>query len=344
MKIFKFNWENFDAVVGAKYVAGVAIMFALWTVYEFPWFAAGLSALLAWFTTLPGRPKDRLLGTSIYIAVAVALAVLAHLMQGTYWPWLAAMFLVAFGGTFAMILGMRGFMVGWCLICWFYVAPLVGAGDDIVRFLIAHLLGSGIVLALIAFPMFWSRSKDTADADTVTAEESMPAPSRRFVFEYSTTVAVALTIGLVLGDAWLETDPTLIVNATLMIIFPSVSQTWTMAVERIVGAALGIVLGFYLGLHIQYEWLEAALWLVMSFFALSMLTVNAGAVTFCFLTIFASSWGAEGFEVGNSIANERILAELVGVGIALSAIIVRDFLGTPADGGPGSASSERTDQ
>jgi hypothetical protein len=35
-----------------KYVAGVAIMLALSAVVEFPWFAAGLSALLAWLTNL----------------------------------------------------------------------------------------------------------------------------------------------------------------------------------------------------------------------------------------------------------------------------------------------------
>jgi len=336
MNILKFDWHAFDAVVGMKYVAGVAIMFALWTVFDFPWFAAGLSALLAWFTTFPWRRRDRLLGTLTYIGLGAALAVVVHLIQGTYWPWMVAMFLVAFGGTFGMILGMRGFMVGWCLICWFYVAPLVGAGDDIAQFLIAHLFGSGVVLALIALPMLWAPKNAAVDTTTAQAGETTLQPSRRFVVEYSTAVAVAMTIGLVLGDAWLETDPTLIVNATLMIIFPSLSQTWILAINRIIGAMLGIVVGFYFGLYIQHEWLEVVLWIVMSFFALAMLTVNAGVVTFCFLVIFAASWGAQGYEAANTIANERVFAEFVGVAIALIAVTVRNILGTPADAGGGS--------
>lgn len=333
MKIFTFNWQVFDAVVGMKYVAGVVIMLALLSIFEFPWFAAGLSALLAWLTTLPGRPLDRLLGPLTYIVLGAVLAVLTYLIQGTYWPWLVAMFLVAFCCTFAMILGMRAFMVGWCSICWFYVSPMIGSTGDISQFLLAHLVGSGVVLALIALPMVVAHVKGTLDELEFGPEMSLPPLSRRFVLEYSTAVAVALTAGLMLGDAWLKTDPTLIINATLMIIFPSLAMTWVLAIDRIIGAMLGIVLGFYLGLHIQHEWFEIALWIVMSFFALSMLLVNAGAVTFCFMTIFAASWGAQGYETGNAIANERIFAEFIGVAIALAVILVREFLGTPADSG-----------
>jgi len=139
-----------------------------------------------------------------------------------------------------------------------------------------------------------------------------------------------MAIGLALGDAWLERDPTLIVNATLMIIFPSVSQTWTLAIDRIIGAVLGIIVGFYLGLYIQHELLEPVLWVVMSFFVLAMLNINAGAVTFFFLVIFAASWGAQGFEAGNAIANQRIFAEFVGVALALIAVTVRNYLGKRA--------------
>jgi len=141
-----------------KYVTGVAIMLALTAVVDFPWFAAGLSALLAWLTNLPGAFRERFLGVLIYIGLGGALAVLAHFIQGTYWPWLV----------------------------------------------------------------------------------------------------------------------------------------------------------------------------VMSFFVLAMLNVNAGAVTFFFLVIFAASWGAQGFEVGNAIANQRIFAEFVGVALALIAVTVRNYLGKRA--------------
>lgn len=339
MKILRFNWQAFDSVAGVKYVIGVAIVIALSTVFDFPWFAAGLSALLAWLTNLPGRHRDRVLGVLIYIGLAAILAIIAHLLRGTYWPWLIAMFVVAFGGTFALIQGARGFMVGWCLICWFYCTPLIGAADDISRLLIAHLLGSGVVVGLIVLTMLWTRTNEDVYTGSVQAGESAPQPGVRFIFQYSTAVGVAMAIGLALGDAWLKTDPTLIVNATLMIIFPSLRQTWVLAVDRIIGAVLGIIVGFYIGLYIQHELLEPVLWIVMSFFVLAMVNVNAGAVIFCFLVIFAASWGAQGYEVGNTIANERIFAEFVGVAIALIAVTVRNILGTPADAGRESVGS-----
>ena len=331
MAILRFNWQAFDATAGMKYVAGVAIVMALSTVFDFPWFAAGLSALLAWLTNLPGQARERVLGVLIYIVLAAALAILAHLLSGTYWPWLVAMLFVAFGGTFAMIRGMRGFMIGWCMICWLYCTPLVGSSDDIVRLLVAHLLGSGVVLALIALPTLLTQTGLNKEADSTPASESAQKLDARFVFEYSLAVGVAMAVGLAMGDAWLSTDPTLIVNATLMIIFPSLSRTWVLAVDRIIGAMLGIIVEFYLGLYIQHELLEPVIWLVMSFFVLAMLNVNAGAVTFFFLVIFAASWGAQGYEVGNAIANERIFAEFMGVAIALIAVTVKNRLGTSAD-------------
>lgn len=330
MKILHFNWEAFDTVAGIKYVTGVVIMLALTAIVDFLWFAAGLSALLAWFTNLPGSDRVRILGVLMYICLGVALAVLAHFLRGTYWPWLIAMFLVAFAGTFGMISGPRGFMIGWCLICWFYCTPLVGGADDIIGLLSAHLLGSGIVLGLIALSILWKRKNGDESLSTEQSGEGAQQPDVRFVFEYSLAVGITMAIGLAMGDAWLKNDPTLIVNATLMIIFPSVSQTWTLAIDRIIGAVLGIIVGFYFGLYIQHELLEPVLWVVMSFFILAMLNVNPGAVTFFFLVIFAASWGAQGYEVGNAIANERIFAEFVGVALALIAVTVRDRLGTTA--------------
>jgi uncharacterized membrane protein YccC len=139
-----------------------------------------------------------------------------------------------------------------------------------------------------------------------------------------------MAIGLALGEAWLKTDPTMIVNASLMIIFPSRLQTRTMAVDRMIGAVLGILVGFYLGLYIQSPVLEPILWIVMSYGIIALMNVNAGACAFFFLVIFASSWGAQGYEIGNSIANERIFAEFVGVSIAASGVAIRTIFGADA--------------
>jgi hypothetical protein len=246
-------------------------------------------------------------------AIGVALALLAHGMTGTYWPWIAAMLLVAFAGTFAMKWGMRAYMVGWCSICWFYCTALLGASEDL----------DGLILL---FSIFTPAQQEQLEAATEPEPASSP-PGTRTVFEYSLAVGIAMAIGLVAGDLWLSTDPTLILNATLMVIFSSLAQTRTLAVDWPIGALLGIIFGFYLGLWVQHPWMEPAAWLVFSFFIMALLNVNAGVVTFFFLALFAVGCGTQGYEAGNAIANERILAEFAGVAIAVIAVAARDMLG-----------------
>ena len=123
MKILHFNWAALDVRGGVKYTIGVAIIIAFSLVIEFSWVAVGMSALLAWLVNVPGPRHDRLNGIVIFTVVGAALIGLVWALAGTYWPWLISMVAVAFLGTFAMIRGPRGFMIGWCLICLFYVAP-----------------------------------------------------------------------------------------------------------------------------------------------------------------------------------------------------------------------------
>jgi hypothetical protein len=330
MKILRFNWQAYDPVGGMKYVAGVVVIIALSKVFpDFPWFATGLSAALAWLTTtVPGRRGDRILGALAFIVAAAALLGLAHLLSGTHWPWFVAMLVVAFFGTFVMIKGSRGFMLGWCLICWFYVVPLIGALDAPGQLLICHLLGSGVVLGLIALPMLWEKKQPEVDVGSDQAGDAETSPSLGFVLQHSTAVGLVMALGLVLGDMWLKSDPTMITNASLMIMFPCRQQTVTMAADRMIGAVLGILVGFYLGLYIQSPLLEPLLWIVMSYGVLALMTVNAGACAFFFLVIMGASWGALGYEVGNSIANERILAEFVGVSLAGIGVTIRSVFGS----------------
>ena len=60
--IFRFNWQAFDAAAGTKYVIGVVVIYILGGWLNFPWFTAGICALLAWLTDVPGNRVDRVLG------------------------------------------------------------------------------------------------------------------------------------------------------------------------------------------------------------------------------------------------------------------------------------------
>ena len=127
-----------------------------------------------------------------------------------------------------------------------------------------HLLGSGVVLCLIALPLLWEKKQPDADEGCGQTGEVGPPPNLGFVLQHSTTVGLVMALGLVLGDMWLKSDPTMITNASLMVMFPCRQQTVSMAADRIIGAVLGILVGFCLGLYIQSQVLEPLVWIAMS--------------------------------------------------------------------------------
>jgi hypothetical protein len=330
MRILSFNWAAMDVKAGIKYATGVSIVIALSFVIEFSWFAVGVSAMLTWLTNIPGPRRDRLIGVVIFIAIGAVLIGLVYFLSGTYWPWLISMIVIAFIGTFAMIEGLRGFMIGWCLICLFYVLPLLGTGDMPLEVLSAHLLGSLVVLALVALPV--------GDKDATVESDEPPAPTEKpgvpFVASYAATVAIVMTIGVALGDLWLKSDPTLILQASLMIILPSAIATWVVAVDRIIGLTAGVVIGFYLGQFAGGLTLEIMVWIVASFLLVTLMYVNAAPMVFFFVLPFSLVWGTLDGEAGHAIANERIIAEIIGVilaGIAVStrSVLARMFTGPP---------------
>jgi hypothetical protein len=322
MKILNFNWEALDVRGGVKYAIGVAIVIAFSLVIEFSWVAVGMSALLAWLINVPGPRRDRLNGIVIYIVAGAALIGLVYALSGTYWPWLISMVVVAFLGTFAMIRGPRGFMLGWCLICLFFVAPLLGTAKIPLEVLSAHLLGSIVILILVALPFGEAAAAEGESEEAASAEK----PNVSFVASYAATVAIVMAIGLVLGDLWLKSDPTLILQASLMIILPSVLGTWTVAVDRMLGLIAGIVAGFYLGQFAGGQIMEIIVWISASFMVVTLMNVNAGAVIFFFVLPYSLVWGMLDGEAGHAIANERIVAELIGVVLAGIAVSMREVM------------------
>ena len=213
--MFQFDWSRFNTCLGLIFAVGVLVVFGLTGRLDFPFYTAGISALLAWITIIlaPGPTRRQ------------------H------------------------ITGLLAFLVG------------------------------GAAL--------------TALADTVAAW-----PGGRLV-------SVALV-----------TDPTLIANATLNMISPSLQQTWHAAVERLVLGTAGLIAGFYFGWYFPQAWVGYGVALACSFLALGLLYVNFALVLCVLFFLTAYFWGTMQSDLAHQLGNEKLIGEFAGVAIAVIAIAV----------------------
>jgi len=325
---FKFYWERTDVWAGIKFLIVMGVLFILSKWIEFPWYLVGTSVLLTWIVVLLGNPKDKILMVFLYLVSGLGITLVNNLLFDTYWPWLIAIFIVTFFGTFLLKYGMEWYMLGWCSILWFYIMPVIGQMGNPQELVVSHLLGSSAVLLLVTVTVLWTRSRKKSGDEEAAEEPQKAVPvANWWIIAYSTIVAVVMVFGLIMGHKYL-TDPTMISNAAFMIIvFTGSAIIWKAGLERMIGAILGIVAGFYLAVLVPNELLGIIIMVVFYFLMLIFVIVNNGLAIFCFILTISYGWGMMDYEVGNALANERIFAEFAGVILAGVAILVLNLIG-----------------
>ena len=320
--IFRFNWQAFDVAAGTKYVIGVVTIYILGGWLNFPWFTAGICALLAWLTDVPGQRIDRVLGIVAFGVAASLLTLLYHALGGDVVLQTIAVFGVTFAGTMLMLRGVRAYMVGWSSIYWFLLVPLFSdlqAGPS--QTILSLIVGTAVVVTLTLLGGLFGKSVEESPAADAPQDTGVDLG---FVTGFSMTLAIAMAVGLWIGGLFFETDPTLVANAAFMVIGMSSRQTWIAGIERAAGAILGIIVGFYLFQFATDEYVLFALGVGLSFLCMALMNVNPAAFIFFFLIYISHSWVSQGLERASLIANERILAELIGVvlaGLAVSCLV-----------------------
>lgn len=321
--VLHFNWAAFDPAAGVKYAIGVVLVYALAHAFGGSWFVAGIGALLAWFTDVPGTRMQRVLGIVCFGALGLLLTLLSHWLGPGLWIQVPALFVIAFAGTMLMATGQRGFMVGWSSILWFLLLPLFSHPTTGLSPIVPDFLyGTGVVAALTLAPELVRRLRGAPEAGPVMTPESAGGPALPFVAGYSLTVATTLSCCLLIGGLVLESDPTLVANAAFMVIGPDSRQTWITGVDRAIGVILGITAGFLIFLAVQNEILVITIGVILSFLSLALMNVNAGLFIFLFAIYLSHGWMVQGLDRANEIANERILAELGGIFLAGVAVTV----------------------
>jgi hypothetical protein len=320
--LFRFRWEAFDAIAGAKYAIGLLLVWWLIEAYGFLPLVAGCSAILIWLSDVPGRRRDRVLGMVAYVLIGVPLTLLGIQLVTNLWLLIAATLVVTFIGTLPMIRGLRSFMVGWVLIFWFLLAPMFGLLEESpLRVVISFLVGAGPVVLLTLLGALvdrWHAEPKAAVPEASTAE----TPGARFVVGYAVIVALTVAVTSAMGWLWLESDQTLVAQAALFVIGPSSRQTWITAIERAIVVVLAIVVGMLLFPHV-----EGTVWYVIvvalvSFLTLALMNVNYGAFMFFFMIFMTFWWAESGPDQVYFLIGERIGAELVGIATACLAATI----------------------
>jgi hypothetical protein len=160
-KMFRYDWSRFDAKMGLIFMVGALVVFNLMGRFDFAMYAAGVSALLAWITIIlvPRRKwSQHLLGLAVYLVVGAALTWLADILAPYDWGRLVAMAIVTFAGYLMLLGGPHPFMVGWCLVYWYLLAPLFLGDKELGSVMLGHLIANekligelvGVVVAVVA--------------------------------------------------------------------------------------------------------------------------------------------------------------------------------------------------
>jgi hypothetical protein len=324
--MFQFDWSRFNTRLGLIFAAGVLVVFGLTGRLEFPLYTAGISALLAWITIIlaPGPTRrQHITGLLAFLVGGAALIALADTVAA--WPGgrLVSVALVTFGGYLVMLRGLHPFMVAWCLVYWYLLVPLFLKDQGVSNVILGHCVGTALVIALNLLQPVWSlATKRTAAEPNDSAPPGEDHPTLGFVFGFAVTVSVAMLVGVAAGARWLATDPTLIANATLNMISPSLQQTWHAAVERLVLGTAGLIAGFYFGWYFPQAWVGYGVALVCSFLALGLLYVNFALVLCVLFFLTAYFWGTMQSDLAHQLGNEKLIGEFAGVAIAVIAIAV----------------------
>ena len=329
-KLFKYEWHLFNARIGLIFMVGVLLVFNLMEQFDFAMYAGAFSALLAWMTVIlvPGRQWfQHLFGLLAYLVIGIALTILADVAAPYIWARLASMAIVTFIGYLFLLRGMHPFMVAWCLVYWYLLVPLFLAEKNLNAVLLGHCVGAGLVIALNLVKPIWLRATNQLELiPEDNSDENQALPSVGFVVRYAAIVSISIVTGLAAGLRWLAFDPTLIANATINMISPSLEQTWHAAIERIIVGTLGVVGGFYCGWFFPEPWMGNLVTAICAFLALGVLYINMALVVGILFFLISYSWGSMQSDLAHQIANEKIVVELTGIVIAVIAIAILTYL------------------
>jgi len=316
--MMRFDWQARDLRLGAGFAAVTLVVMGLAQFREATWMTAGLSALLAWLPLLLLNHRHLRSGVAalgFYLLAGALLTILAHMVLPYEIGRICAVGVVAFAAGLMLRFGIFWYLFGYVLVFWYVLSPLFSGQIGLADTMEGHIVGT------VGIALFWVCRRVWAEGATWDAPEPATAtvPSG-IMWRYAGVLSAVTMVGTGIGGRILSADPTLMTQASLNIIAPSMDMTLEAGAVRVVFGVGGLLIGFYLGLLFPSLVLYQFVIALCAFVALGFFKVNIGFLTGAFAVMFAFPIGMTGGEAAHTIGNERLFAEILGIALACMAI------------------------
>lgn len=355
-KVFAVDRKGFS-LPGALAVAAVLVvtLVAIDQLDEQTYFLSVVIAVL--FTALgdPGGDyPDRALRMTVFALLGAALTALGFYLGGHAWGFMVlALFVVTLFSGLAVRFGRHTFAAGLLLNVWFIVALVLPLSYSQAHVLthgwnqtLAWLVGAGAWVVFTCIVWLGSRLAWRPRAVMeIPGDTGGPVELTRPVVFYALIRAAAVTGSAAIAFGLHEPDASWLPLATLIAMKPDLAQSKLVAVQRLLGAAVGAVVAIPVLIAVDNEDALKAIIIVLAALAASLHGVNylyycaavAAALLIAVDVPNPTNYAAEG---------RRVLFTFIGVAIGVLVMFLADLLQKhsatptpPAARAPGNAAS-----
>ena len=321
--IYRFDWSQVNLRGGVRTVfviVGVAVVLILFGALGI---TVGLAALFVMIADQPGSLRSRLLAVLSFTVVGSLLA-FAGAWAGTAHALIAGLLMavIVYLATVAAALGKSIAVRGLLLAIWAVLAlSLSGSVDRPVELSLAFLVGG-----LLAGAVVWTyglvrpteESGEGRPPPISTLIDELRTPHGRFAVIRGLSAGVATYIGILLFPDF----PVWVVIAVLVILQEQREATIQIGLLRTAGTVLGVIVASATLLAIGGSYpLVVAAFLTSGFAMMALQKVNYAVFTLFLTAMLVFALHVTGDDaLAGGVA--RLLATLVGVGIAFVAILL----------------------
>lgn len=326
--ILRVDWEQVRLKRALSGLAAMLIVVAFLGVVDDAIVAALMAAIFVTASERDGTMAERLPSMVGFTVIGAILGGLALWSADNVVLVAVVLGVATYLGTLAAGFGPVAAQSGLYLSIWPLFALMLGSADtEPWAVSVGFLVGGALAIGTTALRLRVSDEDETADIDS-SEEDAESTASGLAIEDLSVVVAgpvgrfailraTAVVLGVVVGFWWFEAFPLWAAITVIVVVKPSPSQSFSVAVQRTLGTAIGVGVAAGLAQILPRSDLAVAIAFLASGFLMVAFN-NANYTIFAtFLTamlVFGQRLAhADAFEAGW----ERLLATAVGAGIAL---------------------------